>query len=393
MRPREEVGWLDIGLGKDMRFTLRDNGRLAHILDSVIEQENKSPALCAFLGGDAKDNALKHIFPQNNIRRHRSRSSIGLRYDVRSVQSASPVIIADGDPQLSPRPTVSDISGTDHSIMWEANSSRMVLWAIWARLIFLFADTVCIFADDFPELSDAVDFLAGCMDMRSASTLPLPIRPRVIVVLSEDANDTLGTALQKDRFYSRLQEGHTGLFTDTFSSINLIHCGEKHLSEKARYERLRTLLFGQLKDMQAVRHDHGALFASSHWKGFFQIAVRHTANELHQPFDFIKATRADYPIPPTTSACIAHYCQATELAGFQFEEIAPTIASALVMDHYVPGMLCKKYPVLKVLPPNREYQCQIPDQFSVPCTDLEFFEGSINACQERTDCLCMRWQG
>jgi hypothetical protein len=70
MRPREEVGWLDIGLGKDMRFTLYDNSRLAHILDSIIEQENKSPALCAFLRGDAKDNALKHIFPQNNIRRH-----------------------------------------------------------------------------------------------------------------------------------------------------------------------------------------------------------------------------------------------------------------------------------------------------------------------------------
>jgi hypothetical protein len=344
MRPREDVGWLDIGLGKDMRFTIRDNGRLAHVLDSVIGHENKCPALCAFLGGDAKDNALKHIFPQNNIRRHRSRSSIGLRYDVGSLQSALPVIIADGDPQLSPRPTVSDISGTDHSIMWDANSPKMVLWAIWARLIFLFTDTVCIFADDFPELSDVVDFLAGCMDMRSASTLPLPIRPRVIVVLSDDANDTPGSALQKDQFYGRLQDGHTGLFTDTFSSINLIHCGEKHLSEKARCERLRTLLFGQLKDMQAVRHDHRALFASSHWKGFFQIAVRHTANELHQPFDFIKATRASSPIPPTTSTCIAHYCQATELAGFQFEEIAPTIASALVMDHYVPGMLCKECP-------------------------------------------------
>ncbi|KAF4207302.1 hypothetical protein CNMCM8927_003576 [Aspergillus lentulus] len=351
MRPREDVGWLDIGLGKDMRFTIRDNGRLARILDSVIVQENKIPAFCAFLGGDAKDNAMKYIFPQNNIRRHRSRSSIGLRYDVGSLHSASPVIIADGDPQLSPRPNVSDVSGTDHSIMWEASSPRMVLWAIWARLIFLFADTVCIFADDFPELADVVDFLTGCMDMRSASTLPLPIRPRVIVVLSDDADDTLESALQRDRFYSQLQEAHDGLFANTFSSINLMHCGEKHLSEKARCERLRSLLFGQLKDMQAVRQDHRALFASSHWKGFFQSAVRHTANELHQPFNFIKATRASHPIPPNTSTCIAHYCQAAELAGIQFEELAPTIASALVMDHYVPGMLCKKYPVLGVLAP------------------------------------------
>jgi hypothetical protein len=99
--------------------------------------------------------------------------------------------------------------------------------------MFLFADTVYIFADDFPELSDVVDFLAGCMDMRSASTLPLPIRPRVIVVLSDDANDTPGSALQKDRFYSRLQEGHTGLFMDTFSSINLIHCDEAEESEES----------------------------------------------------------------------------------------------------------------------------------------------------------------
>lgn len=48
---------------------------------------------------------------------------------------------------------------------------------ILARFVFLFADIICIFVDDFESLQSAAHFLVECAMVGSASSLPLAVRP------------------------------------------------------------------------------------------------------------------------------------------------------------------------------------------------------------------------
>ena len=111
------------------------------------------------------------------------------------------------------------------------------------------------------------------------------------------------------------------------------------LSESARHERLRALVAGQLDDMQLVRQDHRLLINANHLVALFRSAFRHLAEEICQPFHYVKATRAYNDIPPSLATNLVHYQEIGMQSGLCYEDLVPSIASALVMDHYIPGML------------------------------------------------------
>lgn len=81
MLPRDEIGWLDVGVGEGTTFTLLDHGRLERVIDELIEPRSQYPALCAFLGAKWKDTSLRQLYPYNNIKRRDSKAAVRLRYD------------------------------------------------------------------------------------------------------------------------------------------------------------------------------------------------------------------------------------------------------------------------------------------------------------------------
>ncbi|KAE8371112.1 patatin-like phospholipase [Aspergillus bertholletiae] len=334
MRHIEEVSWLDVGLGKDERFTIWDHGRLDQVMNILSDLEAKAPSLCLFLGGDAKDNALQQIFPQNNIKRHRSSSSIKLRYDIGSLKSNSPILFADGDPQFCPIPAGSYDYGKSYPVSWEVSSTKTVLRALWTRLISLFASIICVFADDFNEISELVVFLTKCLDNPSMA-LPPAVRPRILVVLTNEM-DVPDELADITKLCGLIKETNAQLSTEALSSVKIICLGQTSLSDSTRYERLRALLHRQLDDIQSMRLQNQVLFTTSHWPVLFQSALRQTANDCLQPFNLVAATRGSRPVPSVTSAHLGHFCGVAQTAGYSYEEFAPTIASALFMDHYVP---------------------------------------------------------
>lgn len=338
MQHTKDIGWLDIGTGEGGRFMLVDRGRMAHIVAELAEPESQHPALCVFLGGGRKDAALQQLYPQNNIKRHNSNTQIRLRYDVASWGSPRPILFADGDPGRSPRSSYTNTEKEDghkHLISWDCLSIEIALLVLWSRLVFLFADIVCIFADDFPDLRHVAKLLVDCVEMRSASSLPTTIRPRVIVIVGATENITA----QTEKFYQQLYSAsHRSLF-ESFSTVNIVQLADTRLSDATRYERLRALIFRQLDDMRTVRQDSRVLPNAIHMGELFHCAARHTASDIQQPFDFVKATRARCMVPPHLGAHLAHYQEVGGRAGICYEYLAPSIASALLMDHYVPGML------------------------------------------------------
>ncbi|KAL1979255.1 hypothetical protein VTN96DRAFT_6394 [Rasamsonia emersonii] len=150
MSRRQHACWLDVGTGKDGAFIIRDLGSLAHVVGELTQPDGQYPVLSLFLGGRQKNEALRSLFPQNNIKRSQSDACVSLRCDVSSSASTAPLLFADSDPLRTPGPWRESMAqqGTVHPILWSASSANEVLRFIYARLLFLFADVVCIFAND-----------------------------------------------------------------------------------------------------------------------------------------------------------------------------------------------------------------------------------------------------
>ena len=341
MLPRDEIGWLDVGVGEGTTFTLLDHGRLERVIDELVEPRSQYPALCAFLGAKWKDTSLRQLYPYNNIKRRDSKAAVRLRYDIGSLGTSRPILLADGDLSCKPYPRSSVRSHIkeEQSIIWDEPSASAVLHAVWARLVFLFADVICVFADDFPDLAYVAEFLTSCLKLGSASSLPVAMRPRVIIVFGNAQNGGLDDVQQADSLYQILSNDMSGTLSGSFSAVNMIHLEDGTLSESARHERLRALVAGQLDDMQLVRQDHRLLINANHLVALFRSAFRHLAEERCQPFHYVKATRAYNDIPPSLGTNLVHYQEIGMQSGLCYEDLVPSIASALVMDHYIPGML------------------------------------------------------
>ncbi|KAK5732926.1 hypothetical protein LTS12_027039, partial [Elasticomyces elasticus] len=341
MLPSEEIGWLDIGVGEGATFTLLDHGRLERVIAELTEPGSQCPALCVFLGTKWKDTSLRHLYPHNNIKRRDSEAAVRLRYDIGSWGTSRPIFLADGDLSCKPYPRSSERKHIkeEQSIMWDKPSTKTVLHAVWARLVFHFADIICIFADDFPDLSHVAEFLIDCLKLGSASSLPVAVRPRVIIVLGNVRNGGSDDVQQADLLYRRLNNDTSRSLSESFSAVNMIRLEDGPLSETACHERLRALIAGQLDDMQLVRQDHNVLINANHLEALFRSAFRHLADEICQPFHYVKATRAYNSVPPSLATHLMHYQEIGMQTGLCYEDLVPSIASALIMDHYIPGML------------------------------------------------------
>ncbi|OQE65362.1 hypothetical protein PENNAL_c0212G04981 [Penicillium nalgiovense] len=270
-----DIGWLDVGTREDSTFAIQDNGRLRRVVSELCDQDNQYPSLCVFLGGKTKNHALQHLYPLNNIRRHESKAPIKLRYDVASLQSRRPVLLADGDIPNTDKlyPTVALGAGVGHPVPWNNYSAAKILQVLWSQLIFVFTDVVCIFIDDAACLEEVVHFL------------------------------------------------------------------DNNFSDITRSQRIKASITEQVDAISSFRQENQARPNGTHLIALFQSALQHTLNGVSHPFDFVKATRKDRPVSSCAEPHLAHYLEIGHRANLPLSGLAATISSALFMDHYVPQML------------------------------------------------------
>lgn len=147
--------WLQLICGKS-GFGLRFETRFQGIIDQLTAP-SKSPCLGLFLGTKTKDAALHEVFPHNNLERQRcAQGIIRLELDNSSLKSDHPILFADTDPNL-PVITYDNCQSSSYlrrvvSLPWAAAVPHLVQDIILSRLLFLFADVICLFADDLGGL-------------------------------------------------------------------------------------------------------------------------------------------------------------------------------------------------------------------------------------------------
>lgn len=336
MAPCSHPTWLHVSNVQEP--TIHDEGRLTRLLDDLNDTKTQQPSLLFFVGQQAKTTALRELFPYNTFKKKRSNDGVDLRLDSTTIASNYPILIADGDPRLQALSTLSKWScheSRSYRLQWECPSLHTISDFLYARVLFLFTDVICVFADDFSCLKDVIDLLKSWAAAGSASHLPYLIRPKIVIVVTGDEASVTFNVLQAQDFKFGLNQQDLITF---FSSIVVLYLTEAPISPLARHRRLKEVLLRHADEMRQMRQDHRLLYSAVHLNRFVEEAVQHVALSSKKAFNFILASRLSNPIDDEYVQHLSTFVRLANEHGFSVEKQASLVASGMLMDAYPPGM-------------------------------------------------------
>ena len=209
---------------------------------------------------------------------------------------------------------------------------------VYARLAFLFSDVICIFADDFGGLESVASYISQWVEIGSASSLPRSIRPRMVIVQTEDSMAATQSFLEFKELQFRLEIENKEHRDDVFSSIILLRLQGAHLSPLARHHRLKDVLLKEIDMARLIRLEEKALFSATHFEAFFRQAIHHIAQSCIHPFDFIERSRIYNEVGFDHQNHLSRFLRLGFENHISAESLTFIIASSLLMDAYPPKM-------------------------------------------------------
>ena len=334
----DHLAWLQVIGVNDIR--LLDPGHMYRLIRELRDPTTQKPSTLLFLGKYTKNLALREIFPRNNFKKGLCDGVATLRSDNTSTYSDKPILFAESDPgQAIPLAADRYTSGTESfPIQWTEGTSAGQLYNILhARLFCLFADIICIFADDFIDFDQVIQLLVSWTAAGSANTQFSEVRPRVVVVRRGDEpspSSTYDILKIED-----LQHGlHCEALRKCFSSIKVFHLPARQLSPLARFRRLKELLWREIDEMRVIRESLGCLYSAEHTASFFHLAVAHTAATLDRPFNFVLESRIGNEVQPDLGRHLSRFWKFGKSNNKSRNSIATYVASAILLDAYPPKM-------------------------------------------------------
>ncbi|KAL2367582.1 hypothetical protein RJZ57_008055 [Blastomyces gilchristii] len=334
------ISWLELVDGEAGPL-LETGWRMARVMAEMDRPSEQFPQLIFLLGGKTKDGALRQLCRTNHRRsRFRQRHAVNLQADNISIQSTYPRIFADCNPMCRAAihtPSSSQLCHRHESVpvQWP-DSSFDPFHLILARLLFLFCDVICIFADDVGGLEAVRSLLMKWATIGSASNLPDTIRPRIIIVTGKD-NDSITQALLNEEFFL-LDIVNDPLFLSAFADISISRHPPGELSPDARYLDLHADIARELNLARSARKIHQVLFSATHMNAFYEDALRHVAANIFTPFDFIHSSRR---LNPVSGSLVPHLSTVLSQGinkRMPYEDLVSYTASVILMDAYPPLM-------------------------------------------------------
>lgn len=321
--------------------------RLARFVNELPQPSVQLPQVVFFMGHHQKNKALRQLCSSNYRGQGRNASSVNIRSDNRTLQSLQPRFFADCDPCRSLLSTHESLRNCHEEKIYpvELPSTEYSLQdIIIARLVFLFTDVVCIFADDVGGFEGTRKLLTTWAAIGSASSLPPAVRPRVIVVVSQSPSITGSVIDENDFLFELLHAGDVPYFS-AFRDIQVSSLPAEELSSDARYMTLCSDVSRQLRSSRVDRERYRSLFSAIHLSAFFELALHNFSASPFAPFDFIRSARDRNPLDGAFASHITSFLKVGSKTRTPYNEMASHIASAILMDAYPPGMHCKWPPL------------------------------------------------
>jgi hypothetical protein len=345
------VSWLEIQGNPKSGFSVRCEDRYKRISRDLLAPSKQRPSLALFLGNRKRDTALKHLFPNNNLKRHQpSLSAVNLRIDNGSIATEHPVLFADCDPTrctsaLSDNQLASCHERASFSLPWALSHPDDVLDSLLARLVFPFTDVICIFADDVGGLENVGNALVKWAKYGQPLAFPGFVRPRAIIITGGDSDASVThSVLEWDDFRFQVLQTDKVDLTESFAAIKVIQLAGHHFSPLVRYRGLKDVISKALDESRDIKAFYSASFSATHQAALFQNALTHVARTINDPFDIIHSTRKGIEIQPDYSGHLEHFFSLTAKLKLPYDTIASHVASTILVDAYPPRMHCKSSP-------------------------------------------------
>ncbi|KAA8642588.1 patatin-like phospholipase family protein [Aspergillus tanneri] len=335
----EHTFWLELAAGKAVP-QLVYGSRLARLVNELPKPSAQLPQLIFFMGRRQKNQALRQLCSSNYRGQSRHQGSINIRSDNRTLHSLQPRFFADCDPTCRSLLAAFGnlrVCHPEQVFPVELPTEHSLLDLMLSRLLFLFVDVLCIFADDVGGLEGVRELLATWARIGSASSLPRAVRPRVIVVVGNTPSITHSLLDEGDFLLELLNVADLPFFA-AFGDIKISRLLPEELSPDARYLPLGGDITQELRNMRFSRECHSALFTARHFQAFFEVALKQISTAPLSQFDFIRAARQQNPLDGAFSSHLINFLKIGNKTRAPYDEMASYIASAILMDAYPPGM-------------------------------------------------------
>lgn len=344
MNSCDHISWLQIS-GRE-ETSIHHSDRVAKVITQLATPQSQYPSLICFLGRKHKMTAMRELFPHNNFKRSHRGGFVNLRLDSATTESDFPLLLLDSDP-LSPIPQLLHSPTCHHEDVlptsWPRKREHSTIDTLYGRLIFLFCDVICLFAEDFDGLPQVAHLLRSWLRVRSASSLSKKVRPRVIIVAKEETNSVTHSFLDLEDLRLSLQQEDIVRRDEVFVSITLMRLAGTQISPLARFRRLKEVILKEADKARAVRLEERVLFSAKHIQCFLHRAIQHTALSVIEPFNFIAHSRLGNELRQDYET---HICVFLNLARRYFLSMATVhrfLASSIVMDAYPPRMHGRRF--------------------------------------------------
>ncbi|KAI9039861.1 patatin-like phospholipase family protein [Aspergillus affinis] len=309
--------------------TFVHHGRcLSHIKEQLSSPQTQFPGLTLFLGQRRRDIFLRYMFPENKI--SKGNSYLRLQIDNQRIFTEQPILFASCNPHLSCQDADPGINGQEEiPIRCTLYNDRRLLDLLLARLVFMFVDVICIFADDVGGL-DAVRTALATWATLGCQASSLEHRPRLVVVSESSGSVTQDLLDQKD-FHSLLEQ--SAEVSNAFGTPSMLFLRQGG-SDIGRYRPVKDEIMIALDLSRRHRKEEGYLFSGIHLERFFYRALLHICRTTEESFDFVRSARDTFQTR-SHSLHLQTFLELTERRPWN--DRARFVASTILVDAYLPG--------------------------------------------------------
>ncbi|KFY32250.1 hypothetical protein V493_00383 [Pseudogymnoascus sp. VKM F-4281 (FW-2241)] len=343
MAPCTHVQWL--GLVQDQSTaSVHHADRLQNIANSLPRPSEQYPSTLLFVGKASKSTALRNIYRKSRISNYRNYGIANICLDPKTANDTYPVFIANASPDGTAGTNPSSAGEkchetTCHPLDWSTNldttlQRQDLVDIIHARLLAMFVDVICIFADDCGGLPGVVAKLTIWAKLNSASSLPSTVRPRVLVVTRMP-----GETFDSEVLRFRSQLFSTATFSSCFSSLNVINRLPKPRTvSRSDFTALGWLLAQETLAARQTRLDSHTLFSSIHLAALFEKALIRFSKTPKETFNFILASRDGNMVKSEFQDHINIFLRLSLGNKLPNNIPVPFISSAIILKSFPPGM-------------------------------------------------------
>ncbi|EKV13846.1 hypothetical protein PDIG_35900 [Penicillium digitatum PHI26] len=292
---------------------------------------------------EASNNLVLRSLCDSNYKGPLRKNAINIRIDNRTLHALHHRLFADCDlVSQGLQPIIAGARGCHQDQVVPVTSlpqDHSLQDIIFSRLLFMFVHLICIFADDVGGLHGVRDVLSNWVRIGSASSLPHSIRPRVIIVTTTTTQSVTQDVLDETDLLFDIRSTEPE-FLRAFSDIRFCRLPSAELSSDARFLSHSADISRQLHDTRFTRIKHKFMFSATHLSDLFNLATREICFSPLREFDFVAATRQQNPLDGAFSSHLIDFLRLSGKATIPYDGIISHIASAILMDAYLPGMYC-----------------------------------------------------